>query len=111
MPVGARRSPAANINAADVVSRSAQLWISVVRARASSRWAASRSSTVARPAARYEPALDDQATAGVMMWIPGSVIFLVAAAWLAIEMLGGARTAPGPVAVGAVHRAGRARSS
>jgi hypothetical protein len=48
-------------------------------------------------------ALDDQAMAGVIMWIPGSVIFLVAAAWLAIETLDGARTAPRPAAVGAVH--------
>jgi cytochrome c oxidase assembly factor CtaG len=56
-------------------------------------------------------ALDDQATAGVIMWVPGSLVFLVAAVWLAIETLDGARTAPGPAAVGAVHRAGRARSS
>jgi cytochrome c oxidase assembly factor CtaG len=40
-------------------------------------------------------ALDDQAMAGVIMWVPGSVVFLVAAIWLAIETLGGANVARG----------------
>src|SRR5262249_28034004 len=47
------QSPAANVSAADVVSSSARLWISVVRARARSRSAASRSSTVASPDVPY----------------------------------------------------------
>jgi len=40
-------------------------------------------------------ALDDQAMAGVIMWVPGSLVFLVAAIWLAMEALGGARAVPG----------------
>ena len=36
-------------------------------------------------------ALDDQAIAGLIMWIPGSLIFLVAATWLAVEALNGTR--------------------
>jgi len=32
-------------------------------------------------------ALDDQSIAGVIMWVPGSLVFLVAAAWLALEAL------------------------
>ena len=36
-------------------------------------------------------ALDDQAIAGVIMWIPGSLIFLVAAMWLVVEALNGTR--------------------
>jgi hypothetical protein len=60
-------------------------------------------------------ALEDQATAGVIMWVPGSLVFLVAAVWLAIETLDGARAASGMAAagaaVGAAHRAGPARPS
>jgi len=33
--------------------------------------------------------------AGVIMWVPGSLVFLVAAIWLAMEALGGARAVPG----------------
>jgi cytochrome c oxidase assembly factor CtaG len=40
-------------------------------------------------------ALDDQAMAGVIMWVPGSLVFLVAAIWLAMEALGGVRAVPG----------------
>ena len=40
-------------------------------------------------------ALDDQAIAGVIMWVPGSLVFLVAAIWLAMEALGGARAVRG----------------
>src|SRR6266850_5799006 len=40
-------------------------------------------------------ALDDQAMAGVIMWVPGSLVFLVAAIWLAMEALSGARAVPG----------------
>jgi len=40
-------------------------------------------------------ALDDQALAGVIMWVPGSLVFLVAAIWLAMEALGGARAVRG----------------
>jgi cytochrome c oxidase assembly factor CtaG len=36
-------------------------------------------------------ALDDQATAGVIMWLPGSLVFLVAAMYLAMEALQGPR--------------------
>jgi cytochrome c oxidase assembly factor CtaG len=32
-------------------------------------------------------ALEDQSVAGVIMWVPGSLIFLVAAVWLAMETL------------------------
>jgi cytochrome c oxidase assembly factor CtaG len=35
-------------------------------------------------------ALDDQATAGVIMWVPGSVVFLVPLFWLALQSLFGA---------------------
>ena len=45
-------------------------------------------------------ALDDQALAGVIMWVPGSLAFLVAAVWLAMGLLSGSRTvrvmAPAP---------------
>jgi len=40
-------------------------------------------------------ALDDQAMAGVIMWVPGSLVFLVAAIWLAMEALSGAHAVPG----------------
>jgi cytochrome c oxidase assembly factor CtaG len=33
-------------------------------------------------------ALEDQAVAGVIMWVPGSLVFLVAAVWLVMETLG-----------------------
>ena len=32
-------------------------------------------------------ALDDQSMAGVIMWVPASLIFLFAAVWLAMEAL------------------------
>jgi putative membrane protein len=35
-------------------------------------------------------ALDDQSTAGVIMWLPGSLVFLIAAMYLAMEALHGA---------------------
>src|SRR5882762_9249648 len=44
-------------------------------------------------------ALEDQSTAGVIMWVPGSLAFLFAAVWLVMEVLndhGGARVAPLP---------------
>jgi cytochrome c oxidase assembly factor CtaG len=41
--------------------------------------------TMAR-AGRISP-LDDQSMAGVIMWVPGSLVFLVAAVWLAVEAL------------------------
>jgi cytochrome c oxidase assembly factor CtaG len=37
-------------------------------------------------------ALDDQSLAGVIMWVPGSLVFLVAAVWLAMGLLSGSRT-------------------
>jgi len=37
-------------------------------------------------------ALDDQSLAGVIMWLPGSLVFLVAAVWLAMGLLNGSRT-------------------
>ena len=40
-------------------------------------------------------ALEDQATAGVIMWLPGSLVFLVAAMWLALEAFDEARAVPG----------------
>jgi cytochrome c oxidase assembly factor CtaG len=41
-------------------------------------------------------ALDDQSTAGVIMWIPGSLAFLFAAVWLVMEVLNGPRAVRGP---------------
>ena len=45
-------------------------------------------------------ALDDQSLAGVIMWVPGSFVFLVAVVWLAMGLLSGSRTvrvmAPAP---------------
>ena len=41
------------------------------------------------------PALDDQAAAGAIMWVPGSVIFLVPAGLLAIRLLDSPRTRSG----------------
>jgi len=46
-------------------------------------------------------ALDDQSIAGLIMWVPGSLVFLVAAVWLALEALGGGRP------ISAIQRAGR----
>jgi putative membrane protein len=43
--------------------------------------------TIARP--WPISALADQAAAGVIMWVPGSVAFLIPAAWLVTRMLGG----------------------
>jgi len=51
------------------------------------------------PRAGAISALDDQSMAGVIMWLPGSVVFLFAAVWLALESMndhGGARVAPLP---------------
>ena len=42
-------------------------------------------------AVAHGAALDDQSTAGVIMWLPGSLVFLVAAMYLAMEALNGAR--------------------
>ena len=39
-------------------------------------------------------ALDDQATAGAIMWVPGSVAFLIPLAWVIIEWLGAPLGAP-----------------
>ena len=36
-------------------------------------------------------ALDDQSTAGVIMWVPGSVAFLVSLGWIGVELLFGSR--------------------
>ena len=47
-------------------------------------------------------ALEDQSVAGVIMWVPGSLVFLVAAVWVAVEILeppGGA-TLPAPLVEG-----------
>src|SRR4029077_8474995 len=38
-------------------------------------------------------ALDDQATAGVLMWVPGSVAFLVPLFWIATRALFGTQSA------------------
>ena len=51
------------------------------------------------PRAGAISALDDQSMAGVIMWVPGSLVFLFAAVWLAMESLnerGGAQMAPQP---------------
>jgi len=41
-------------------------------------------------------ALEDQSTAGVIMWVPGSLAFLFAAVWLVMEVLNGPRALRGP---------------
>jgi cytochrome c oxidase assembly factor CtaG/polyferredoxin len=42
-------------------------------------------------------ALDDQAAAGVVMWVPGSIAFLIPLAWIGIQLLyGGERTGEPP---------------
>ena len=61
--------------------------------RACSLWR--RSARVVTIVADSLSALDDQAMAGVIMWVPGSLVFLVAATWLAMEALGGARAVRG----------------
>jgi cytochrome c oxidase assembly factor CtaG len=33
-------------------------------------------------------ALDDQVAAGALMWVPGSIVFLVPAGWIALQLLG-----------------------
>jgi len=43
------------------------------------------------PRAGTISALEDQSMAGVIMWVPGSLIFLFAAVWLAVEALNGPR--------------------
>jgi cytochrome c oxidase assembly factor CtaG len=51
------------------------------------------------PRAGAISALDDQSMAGVIMWVPGSVVFLFAAVWLVLESMnerGGAQVAPLP---------------
>jgi cytochrome c oxidase assembly factor CtaG len=48
-------------------------------------------------------ALEDQSVAGVIMWVPGSLVFLVAAVWVAMEILappGGATLPAGERLVG-----------
>jgi cytochrome c oxidase assembly factor CtaG len=42
-------------------------------------------------------ALTDQSIAGVIMWVPGSLVFLCAAVWLAVEALNGPRARPARV--------------
>jgi cytochrome c oxidase assembly factor CtaG len=53
-------------------------------------------------------ALEDQSVAGVIMWVPGSLVFLVAAVWVAVEILvpPGRTTLPAPLVEGE-HLAGR----
>ena len=52
-------------------------------------------------------ALGDQSVAGVIMWVPGSLVFLVAAVWVAVEMLAppGRAALPAPLVEGE-HLAG-----
>ena len=38
-------------------------------------------------------ALDDQAAAGVLMWVPGSVAFLLPLAWIGVRLVQGRQTA------------------
>lgn len=47
-------------------------------------------------------ALEDQSVAGVIMWVPGSLVFLVAAVWVAVEILAppGRATLPAPLVEG-----------
>jgi hypothetical protein len=40
-------------------------------------------------------ALEDQAAAGVTMWVPGSVVFLGALAWIGVRLMTGSRQAAG----------------
>ena len=42
-------------------------------------------------AVSHVAALDDQSTAGVIMWLPGSLVFLVGAMYLAMDALHGGR--------------------
>ena len=58
-------------------------------------------------------ALDDQSMAGVIMWVPGSLVFLVAAVWLVMQALNAThapRLSEAKRAIGSVrgksHRAG-----
>ncbi len=39
-------------------------------------------------------ALDDQAAAGVIMWVPGSLAYLVPVGWLVMQLLNAPRTDP-----------------
>ncbi|HEY2826293.1 MAG TPA: hypothetical protein VGJ04_01730, partial [Pirellulales bacterium] len=41
-------------------------------------------------------ALDDQAAAGVIMWVPGSLVFLAPLAWIGLGLLQGRKTIGGP---------------
>lgn len=41
----------------------------------------------------YAPALDDQALAGVVMWVTGSLVFVLAAVWIVVQTLTSARRA------------------
>ena len=50
-------------------------------------------------------ALEDQSIAGVIMWVPGSLVFLVAAVWLAMEALNRPRPLPVMASAGASIRA------
>ena len=58
-------------------------------------------------------ALDDQAAAGAIMWVLGSVAFLIPAACVTIQVLQGPRVAVRPVsrAVGASTTSGRGQVS
>jgi cytochrome c oxidase assembly factor CtaG len=39
-------------------------------------------------------ALDDQVAAGVIMWVPGSLAYLVPVGWLVMQLLNAPRTYP-----------------
>jgi cytochrome c oxidase assembly factor CtaG len=39
-------------------------------------------------------ALDDQAAAGVIMWVPGSLAYLVPVGWLVMQLLNAPQTYP-----------------
>jgi putative membrane protein len=54
-------------------------------------------------------ALGDQAVAGVIMWVPGSLIFLFAAVWLVVEALNGPGGLPLMTPAGAYPRTSRDR--
>ena len=45
-------------------------------------------------------ALEDQAAAGVLMWVPGSAAFLLPLFWISVRLLSGPRSAACPTAIG-----------
>jgi cytochrome c oxidase assembly factor CtaG len=53
------------------------------------------------PRAGIISALEDQSIAGVIMWVPGSLVFLVAAVWLVMGALNGPRGLPVITSAGA----------